>query len=224
MIQALLLLALSQPSPPSTPGPHQAGAALATQGRFAEAAPLLEQACRAPAAPERNLACYQWGRSLFYLKRHEEALAAYALAEQFGVFTPLMYLARAQSLDALGRRKEADYDYRHALATSALRPAESANIQLSYGNFLARQGEHAAAIWQFDQALRKDPADARLWREKARSLLALGQTAEAKAVLEQALDQGQRSRETLLLLGRIYQRLGQPDLAKSLIDEASTLP
>lgn len=257
MIRALLLLALSQPSPqklyqegtaafeagdfvraetlyrqalrgePATLEFERAlGATIASQGRFGEAIPHLEKACRQsmPPLPNRGLACYQWGRTLFYMQKPAEALEAYRMAKQAAPFTAQMYLGRAQALDALGQVKEADLEFRHALSESALRAQESAQIQLVYGNFLARQGKHDAAIWQFEQALRKAPFDQRIWQEKAKSLLAMGREKEAAEALERALAQGtasgSRNRETVLLLGRVYQRLGQADKARRFLDEA----
>lgn len=219
MIRALLLLALSQPSPqklylegtaafeagdfvraetlyrqalkgePAALEFERAlGATIASQGRFQEAAPYLEKACRqsSPPLPNRGLACYQWGRTLFYLRQPADALEAFNKALQVSPFTAQMYSARAQALDSLGQAKEADYDFRHALAESALRSSESAGIQLVYGNFLARLGRHAAAIWQFEQAIRKAPFDPRIWKEKAKSLFAMGNEKQAAEALERA--------------------------------------
>ncbi len=254
MIRALLLLALSQPSPQKLYQEGTAafeagdfaraealyqqalrgkpaeleyaralGASIASQSRFGEALPYLEKACRqsTPALPNRGLACYQWGRTLHYLQRYADAVEAYGLARQAAPFTAQMYFGRAQALDALGQLKEADYDYRHALAESALRLNESAVIQLAYGNFLARQGNHEAALWQFDQGIRKLPHEQRLWQEKAKSLLALGRDREAAESLERALAHGARNRETVLLLSRVYQKLGQNDKARIYSDEAN---
>jgi tetratricopeptide (TPR) repeat protein len=254
MIRALLILALSQPSPQKLYQEGTAafeagdfaraealyqqalrgkpaelefaralGASIASQGRFADALPHLERACRhtTPALPNRGVACYQWGRTLYFLQRPADAIEAYGMARQASPFTAQMYLGRAQALDALGQVKEADYDYRHALAESALRNPESAVIQLAYGNFLARQGNHEAALWQFDQAIRKTPHEQRLWQEKAKSLLALGRAREAADALERALAHGSRNRETMLLLSRVYQGLGQNEKAQSYLDEAN---
>jgi Tfp pilus assembly protein PilF len=258
MIQALLLLALSQPSPQKLyldgtaafeAGDYARaeslyalalkgkpaeieylrayGASLGAQGKFDAALQPLETACRqsAPSLPNRGLACYQWGRTLFHLRRYEDSLRAFDFAKESAPPTAQMYSARAQALDALGRAKEADADFRQALAESALRTPESAGIQLLYGNFLARQGLHDAAIWQFEQAIRKTPFNERLWEEKAKSLLALGQERLAVEALERALSHGVRKRETVLLLARVYQHLGQPEKAKAYLEEAgSKLP
>ncbi len=198
------------------------GAALASQRRFVDALPHLERACRT--APPLALACYQWGRTLFFLNRPAEALAAYELAAGSRAVEGRLHSARAQALDALGRHAEAAAEFRLALAEAALRPKESAETQLQYANFLARRGQHEAALWQFRQALRKTPFSSSLWEEQAKSQLALDRLTDAAESLEQALAHGPRKRDLVLLLAAVYARLGDEAKARTLLSEAGPSP
>lgn len=198
------------------------GAAVAASGDLEGALPHLERACRL--RPRLALACFQYGRTLYFLNRFDLALQAYEDAQAAQDMGATLYSARAQALEALGRSEEADLEYRKALADSALRAAQSADIQLKYGLFLYRRGMVEAALWQYEQAIRKTPHIGVLWREKARALLQLGREGEAAKALEQALAHGERKKENVLLLSRLYERLGEAQKAETLRREASEQP
>ncbi len=194
------------------------GVAYAGSGDLEMAIPSLKNACGAMPRPVR--ACFQYGRVLHLTNRFEEALKAYEMTPK-GFEDSGLHLARAQSYEALGKLREADRSYRAALAESALRPTNSAEVQLRYGVFLYRQGSMEAALWQFEQTIRKSPQWGAAWREKGRALVQLEREREAAESLEQAIAHGERNRETLLLLSRLYTRLGEAEKAEEYRQDAA---
>lgn len=149
------------------------GAVHGAQNNFAEARVWLEKSCQAKSPSA--LGCLQLGRTHYFENNFEAALTAIDRSISIKNLGARAAFARAQVLDRLNRNAEADLEYRKALADSALRPAESGEIQLVYANFLLRQGKPAAALWQLDQALRKRPEDARIQEERNKCLAALDQ-------------------------------------------------
>lgn len=194
------------------------GVAYAASGDLEQAIPNLRIACDAQPRPPR--ACFQYGRVLHLSNRFEDALKAYGQVAK-GSEDAQLHSAKAQSYEALGRAKEADQAFRAALAESALRPANSAEVQLRYGLFLYRQGTMESALWQFEQVIRKQPFWGIAWREKARALLQLEREKESAEALEQAIAHGERNRENLLLLSRLYLRLGDTAKAEDYRKEAA---
>ena len=195
------------------------GVAYAADGDLEMAIPNLKKACEAVPRPAR--ACFQYGRVLHLSNRFDEALKAYEMTPK-GAEDSNLYAAKAQSYEALGKVKEADRAFRLALSESALRQVVSAQVQLRYGLFLYRQGGMEAALWQFEQAVRKQPLWGAAWREKGRALLQLDREREAAEALEQAIAHGERNRENLLLLSRLYQRLGDATKAEEFRLDAAT--
>jgi len=83
------------------------------------------------------------------------------------------------------------------------------------GYALARQGQHAAAIESYEQAIRISPEDEGSWLYLGQSQGALGQTGRAIQTYRQLLRYRPESAQAYLALADIYQRQGQPDLAIS---------
>jgi tetratricopeptide (TPR) repeat protein len=197
------------------------GVALAANGDAELAAKPLEKACLLDGRlPE---ACFQYGRVMAQLNRHEVALAAYERAQLRGE-TAALFAARAVSLEVLGRLREADEAYRAALSESALRAEQSAQVQLRYAAYLGRQGHYDAALWQVEQAIRKRPLAGPAWVEKARILSSLERPAEAIPALEEALAKGERNKANLLFLAGLHSRAGNAVKAAQARDEARQLP
>ena len=84
---------------------------------------------------------------------------------------------------------------------------------LLQGYALARQGQHAAAIESYEQALRISPEDEGSWLALGQSQSELGQKERAIRTYRQALRYRPESAQAYLALGDLYQRQGQPDLA-----------
>ncbi len=195
------------------------GIAQAASGNSNAALLPLEKACTV--ADRIPRACYHWGRQLQAMRRHSEAIAAFDKAGKNAEDSVLL-TAKAQSYEALDQPSAADQAYRGALAESALRPKNSAEIQLRYSGFLIRQGQIEASLWQLDQVIRKQPFMGTAWREKAGLLMAVGRKEDAADALEQAIAHGERNRENLLLLSRLYAELGNTEKAQAYKDEART--
>ncbi len=187
------------------------GVALAANDRPAEALAPMEKACQAIPRPPR--ACYNLGRLHQAAGRHEQAVTAFETAGRNEVDSTL-FAAKAISLEVLERRDEADGAYRVALAESALRPKPAAAIQFRYAQFLVRWGKLEASLWQLNQSIRKQPFEGVVWKEKARVLLMLDRKMEAANSLEQAIAHGERNRENLALLSRLYLALGDKERAE----------
>ena len=193
------------------------GVTLASNGDVELAVEPLEKSCLLDARlPE---ACFQYGRVLAQLNRHEIALAAYERAMLRGEVA-VIFAARAQSLEILNRTRQADEAYRAALSESALREEQSAQVQIRYSAFLSRQSLFDAALWQLAQAIRKRPLNGTAWREKARILAELDRTPDAIQAMEQALSHGERNKQNLLFLASLHARQGNAVKAAQVRDEA----
>jgi tetratricopeptide (TPR) repeat protein len=194
------------------------GIAQAASGNSTASLAPLEKACTIPDRVAR--ACYHWGRQLQSMRRHADAIVAFDKAGKNAEDSVLLS-AKAQSYEALDQPALADQAYRGALAESALRPKNSAEIQLRYSAFLIRQGKIEASLWQLDQVIRKQPFFGVAWREKAGLLMAVGRKEDAADALEQAIAHGERNRDNLLLLSRLYSELGNKEKAQSYKNEAT---
>ena len=194
------------------------GIAHAAAGNLNASIEPLRMACAAQQRPPRS--CYQYGRVLQMSKRYEESVAAFLAAGKNGEDSQLLS-AKAQSYEVLGKLSEADQAYRGALAESALRPKNSADIQYRYGEFLIRQNKFEASLWQLNQVLSKQPFFGPAWSGKGRVLMLLDRNADAADAIEQAIAHGERNRENLLLLGRLYALLGDDTKAELYRQEAA---
>lgn len=81
------------------------------------------------------------------------------------------------------------------------------------GYALARQGQHAAAVESYQQAVRISPEDEGSWLSLGQSQEALGQTERAIQTYRQALRHRPESAQAYVALAEAYQRQGRPDLA-----------
>ena len=81
------------------------------------------------------------------------------------------------------------------------------------GYALARQGQHAAAIESYEQALRISPEDEASWLALGQSQSELGRPEQAVKAYRQALRHRPESAQVYLALAELYQRQGQPHLA-----------
>lgn len=194
------------------------GVAQAASGSLAASLEPLRMACASQPRPPRS--CYQYGRMLQMSNRFAESIVAFQSAGKNGEDSSLL-TAKAQSYEAMNNLPEADQAYRAALAESALRPKNSADIQYRYSEFLIRQKKFEASLWQLNQVLRKQPFFGQAWREKGRVLLLLDRNADAADAIEQAIAHGERNRENLQLLARIYALLGDTAKAEMYRKEAA---
>lgn len=191
------------------------GLALAASEQVDPALEALGRAYQANPRPRR--AAYHYARLLQYRRRHEQAIPVFKSIDHPD---SQALLALTESCEAVGDLRGADQAYRGAMAEAALRPRESAGIQLRYAQFLLRQRNYESAIWQLNQSIRKQPFEGLAWLEKSRALLLLNRLEEAADSLEQALAHGQRTKENLLALSRIYAQLGDKGKSESYRREA----
>ncbi len=166
---------------------------LLEQGRFADAVPLLENACT---RQEVN-GCYLLGRTLFTLDQYEKART---------VLTPLIGSDRDpwRIHDALGaveeamrRPAEAEKHYRDAVGGNRDR---SPVPRYHFGRFLVREGRPEDAITILKPAVAKFPADQLVRFELGRALYQSGRMGEAEAQLKSApsLEEARRLLQKLL--------------------------
>lgn len=192
------------------------GQAQASAGYFEKAIAPLELICSQKEAERQS--CYLLGRVLTSLKRYDAALAALKRAEINGAGAQID-VAKAEIFEAQGRFPEASAAYRSGLAEATLRHAESARVQVRYGQYLIRRGDVAAALWQFQQAINKQPLWGQAWQEKAMALEKLDRFEDAADAWEQTIAHGERTRENLTRLAALYDRLNQKDKAQALREE-----
>jgi Tfp pilus assembly protein PilF len=109
----------------------------------------------------------------------------------------------------MGRYQEARPAFEKTLAVAPGIP----EAELGLADTLQKAGEHAPAVERYRAAL-KHPGTAIAARlGLARSLIALRQLEEARAVLEQGLPLHPSEASLRIELSRVYARLGKPDLA-----------
>ena len=184
------------------------------EGRFREAADLLEAAVAAE--PASMLGWEYLGRSLSALGRAAEAKAAFAHTFQGAERESFMIVAAALRLIDLGRTEEALKMVRRELGgrprSGDLRVVESRALLV-----LGRADEAAAAA---ESAVAVDPrlADARY--QRAVVGLALGRAEAAEADLRAALDLEPRHLQAVKALAVLRFRLGDRAEARRLLERA----
>jgi len=133
--------------------------------------------------------------------------------------TPIV-AAIARHFDESTTRKIVELDQKQdwpgmlALAQSQLqRDPDHSEWRVLQGYALARQGQHAAAIDAYRQALRISPEDEDAWLALGQTQSEAGNYTEAAQAYRQALRYRPESAQAYLALGDLYLRRGQSDLA-----------
>src|SRR2546429_640448 len=154
-----------------------AGRAFAAMGRGAEAIESFEKA-KASGAGEASLELARW---LHSTGKDVEALEAVKGDAQLGSEALLL---RADIHAALGRTHEALADHDAAIRS----PSEGRDLAYRRkGQRLLDLGRPKQAIAAFDAALGLRPSDSEAWLDAARAWQALGQTARARKMLDEAI-------------------------------------
>jgi tetratricopeptide (TPR) repeat protein len=122
-------------------------------------------------------------------------------------------LGIAQSLEALGRAREAEAEFQAAIREhSQLQPANRGRAdfdpRLHYAVFLYRQGRTEEARTPADAVARDHPNSPRARYEAGRILHQLGDLEAAARELEAAVQLGHGA-PAHLLLGKVYMRVGK---------------
>ena len=189
------------------------GAAHAALKHYADAEESFGRACRLDyKVPD---ACFFHARTLYALDRYEEALASLEHADPRNWRARL---ARAESLEALGRATPAEQEFKQALSlchNSDPRPA------VAYSEFLIRQARAGESIALLTQTVTTFPAnpDAHLWL--GRALFDTNELPGALPHLERAVALNPQSAQAHLLLAKLLTRQGRQAEAKPHLDAAA---
>lgn len=182
------------------------GAALSLMNQFEAAADPFEKACLLDATLED--ACYYLARNLYARNRFDESLRAIEKAARIDRKPGRIANARGQALEALGRNAEAEAEYKTSIrqaANAIPRPEEDA--RLSFGIFLVRQGDAAAASRWLSKAAAAHPKSAKAQFELGRAQYQMGRLEESRASLGAALAADPGFEAARLLLAKVANRL-----------------
>lgn len=126
--------------------------------------------------------------------------------------------ALREKLNVQGPEQEALLEYLVTGKTPKDADAQVEAVRLGIqGVSLAERGEHAEAILRYDQGLQRDPTNAALWGNKARSAEALGRFEEALGYYDRAqeldpkLGVGSHKARTLMRMKRFEEALAEFD-------------
>ena len=124
------------------------------------------------------------------------------------------HLDQGSAREIVELEKKRDWPGMLSLARALLRREPGrADWWFLQGYALARQGQHAAAIESYQQAIRISPEDEGTWLSLGQSQSALGQMERAIQTYRQALRYRPESAQAYLTLADLYIRQGRPDLA-----------
>jgi Flp pilus assembly protein TadD len=189
------------------------GVTYAALKQYREAEETLGRACRLDyKVPD---ACFFYARTLYALDRYDDALAALDRAD------PRSWrarLARAESLEALGRAPQAEQEFKTSLTlcrNSDPKPA------VAYAQFLIRQARAPEAIPRLEEALTAHPTnpEAHLWL--GRALFDTNKLEAALPHLERAATLSPTNPQAHLLLAKALIRLGRAAEAQPHLDQAA---
>ncbi len=210
---------------------HQAARDI-QQDRCPEALPKLQEIVRGD--PHNFPALTLAGECLRAAGREADAYALFVRASKENELSAVPIANAAGSLIKLGRRAEAEKEYRRALAldptlpeaasnlarlerergdaTAALATLEKAlaaggrapQLYLERGTALAEAGRLEEALRDFREAARRDPQDTVALENAARAAYHLGRVREAAQIYESALRLAERRSDLWKTLGAIY--------------------
>lgn len=183
------------------------GVVYAAQGNYALAVEPLKRACELQ--PHLADSCYYFGRNLFELNRYEESLVALDKALAAERSLGRTHLARAQSLEALGRRDAAEQAFKTAIELTGSGTTPDDDPRIAYAVFLMRDARLAEALRWLEPAAKDHRDNSRAQLVFGRALFEQGRSAEAVGPLESAVRLDPESAQAALLLGRVLMHLGR---------------
>jgi Flp pilus assembly protein TadD len=125
--------------------------------------------------------------ALFFFEHDENTLARRYERRALRLAPSDPHVQMMRALVAHGQRRYQDaQEAAQAALTNTLAVDEQARMQQVLAHALINQGQHAAAVTHFDQAIRLAPGSARLYYWRAISKRALGRAAEARQDFEEA--------------------------------------
>ena len=198
-------------NPNSAEAHRQLGEIYFLQGRDDDA--LAEHSVAAYLSPGNGRAHAGRGQALLRLKRYQEAATALARAEEAGAGSPEARYALGQALLRAGRTNEG---VAHITASNRLRADEAERGRRDFQVLALRRnaaqamkdGRHAEAVTQLDEAVTLSPDDVDLRRDLGLALLAAGRASDALVRLAPT----QRDHPTVEgadALARAYDAVGQ---------------
>ena len=182
--KACVTLAIMDPSLEQARQAFVAGIEQFERHDYEAAASFFEQALRH--APGRPSVLLNLGVSCVHLGRFERADECLRQALAADASQRDAWMAWGVATMALGDWPQALHCHEQARALGA----DGAQFCLGWGQCLAHEGRLPQALQAFDQALKHDPELAEAWSQRAHVQRDMGQTAQAIAAYQRALDLG----------------------------------
>ncbi len=173
--------------------------------------PLAEQAFRRAAelGPGNWQHHYFHGRTLFELRRHQEALVRLEQAVKLNGSSAKAWTALGQAQERLGDTAQAEAGYRRAILVCGA-GRECAWPLLQLGFLRGVQGGPREALPHFLKAVEARPDWARPHFHLGKTLAALDDFAAARTELERAVELDGSRPEYHYQLAQVYRRLNEP--------------
>jgi tetratricopeptide (TPR) repeat protein len=162
----------------------------------------------------------QFYLGVFYYLQNDFTLGISPLeaARSLSPKDPMPYFYLAMSKEALGDAPAALHLYEQAAALSPEKNPQTASILVAYGRLLYSLGKYDESLAQDQLAIAADGQSRDAFYEKAKGLEHQHRYQEAAQDGERALtlpELGTSDSQIHFLLGNIYLKLNQPDLAKA---------
>jgi tetratricopeptide (TPR) repeat protein len=168
---------------------------------------------------------YALGYALWQASRHQEAVDALEQCVRLAPDNFSGYQLLGTNYQLLGDNDRAIENYRKAIA---IRPSAPAYSNLGAG--LHQRGDFAGAVDAYRQAIAIRPNAATTHRNLGDALFRLGKSAEARAeyleairLFETDLKVNPKDARQMILLAVVYQKLGQPEVARKHARQALAL-
>ncbi|MSV30677.1 MAG: tetratricopeptide repeat protein [Bryobacterales bacterium] len=188
------------------------GMTYSAEENYSAAEEPFQKACRM--APALEDVCYYLGRDQYMLNKFEAAEGAFAKALRAGGKPWRAHNGMALTLEALGRSDAAEDQFRKAVElSSGAQPRPSESPRIDYGAFLYKQGRLDEAIRELSLA----PPCFRSYFELGKALFMKERFEQAARELEKALAFPGGDASALLLLAKVYFRLGRSAEAERLL-------
>ena len=207
-------------------------AALILKSRLALFAhrPDIARSCLIKAvAVEPSSESAQFFLGVFYYLQNDFSLAISPLeaARALSLKDPMPYFYLAMSKEALGDAPAALQLYEQAAALSPEKNPQAASILVAYGRLLYSLGKYDESLAQDDLAIAADSQSRDAFYEKAKGLEHQHKYQDAAENGERALtlpELGTSDSQIHFLLGNVYLKLNQPDLAKAHLEKFHAAP
>lgn len=178
-----------------------------SKGEFSDVIPHYEEIINQQ--PQLKLVHYKLGQAYFQTGRYEEAVSAYSKAVFLGEDSALASYDLALAYMKLGRAEAAIAGFRRAIEKDPRHFRALTNL----GVLLKNRGHLDEAVVVLRQALQVQPTSVFALNNLGTSLALKREYAEAVAILKQAIALDSKNAMLHANLGRVYQSMGQDELA-----------